>query len=54
MFVVRKDPALTEERLREHCRAGPTGYKVPKRVAFIDALPKTHVGKILRKELRGK
>ena len=54
VFVVRKDPALAEERVREHCRAGLTGYKVPKHVAFIDALPKTNVGKILRKELRGK
>jgi long-chain acyl-CoA synthetase len=54
VFIVRKDPALIEERVREHCRAGLTGYKVPKHVAFIDALPKTNVGKILRKELRGK
>jgi long-chain acyl-CoA synthetase len=54
VFIVRKDPALTEERVREHCRAGLTGYKVPKHVAFIDALPKSNVGKILRKELRGK
>ena len=53
-FVVKKDPALTEEGLREHCRANLTAYKVPKHYAFIEALPKTNVGKILRKELRGK
>jgi long-chain acyl-CoA synthetase len=53
VFAVKKDPALTEERVREHCRANLTGYKIPKAVAFIEALPKTNVGKILRKELRG-
>ena len=51
-FVVRKDPSLAAERVREHCRASLTAYKVPKHVAFIDALPKTNVGKILRKDLR--
>jgi long-chain acyl-CoA synthetase len=52
LFVVRKDPALTEEALIEHCRKSLTGYKVPKRVYFRDELPKTNVGKILRRELR--
>ncbi len=52
VFVVRKDPALTAESLREHCKQQLTGYKVPKHFEFIEALPKTPVGKILRKELR--
>lgn len=52
VFVVKKDPALTIESLREHCKQQLTGYKVPKNFEFIAALPKTPVGKILRKELR--
>jgi len=52
LFAVRKDPALTEESLIDHCRKSLTGYKVPKRVYFRDELPKTNVGKILRRELR--
>ena len=52
LFVVRKDPALTEHALIEHCRVSLTGYKVPKRVYFRDELPKTNVGKILRRALR--
>ena len=52
LFVVRKDPALTEEALVEHCRKELTGYKVPKRIYFRDDLPKTNVGKILRRELK--
>jgi long-chain acyl-CoA synthetase len=52
LFVVRKDPALTEDDLIEHCRKSLTGYKVPKRVYFRDELPKTNVGKILRRELK--
>ena len=52
LFVTRKDPALTEEQLIEHCRKSLTGYKVPKRVYFRDELPKTNVGKILRRELK--
>ena len=52
LFVVRKDPALTEHELIEHCRQSLTGYKVPKRVYFRDELPKTNVGKILRRALR--
>jgi long-chain acyl-CoA synthetase len=52
VFVVKKDPALTEEALIEHCRKELTGYKVPKRIYFRDELPKTNVGKILRRELK--
>ncbi|WP_063572184.1 MULTISPECIES: AMP-binding protein [Luteibacter] len=52
IFVVRKDPSLTEEALREYCRENLTGYKRPKQIEFRDALPKTNVGKILRRELR--
>jgi long-chain acyl-CoA synthetase len=52
LFVVRKDPALTEEAVIEHCRKELTGYKVPKRIYFRDELPKTNVGKILRRELK--
>jgi long-chain acyl-CoA synthetase len=52
LFVVRKDPALSEQALIEHCRASLTGYKVPKRIYFRDELPKTNVGKILRRELK--
>jgi long-chain acyl-CoA synthetase len=52
LFVVRKDPSLTEEALIDFCRGSLTGYKVPKRVYFRDELPKTNVGKILRRELK--
>ena len=52
LFVVKKDPALTEEELIDFCRKSLTGYKVPKRVYFKDELPKTNVGKILRRELK--
>jgi long-chain acyl-CoA synthetase len=52
LFVVRKDPTLTDEALLEHCRASLTGYKMPKHVYFRNDLPKTNVGKILRRELR--
>ncbi|WP_158885003.1 AMP-binding protein [Rhodanobacter sp. L36] len=52
LFVVRKDPNLTEETLRQFCRENLTGYKRPKAIEFRDALPKTNVGKILRRELR--
>ena len=51
-FVVRRDPALTAQAVVEHCRAGLTGYKVPHLVEFRDTLPKSPVGKILRRELR--
>jgi len=52
LFVVRKDPALTEAALAEYCRQQLTGYKQPKYLEFRDQLPKTNVGKILRRELR--
>jgi long-chain acyl-CoA synthetase len=52
LVVVRKDPALTEEDLRAHCRANLTGYKQPRVIEFRDVLPKSAVGKILRRELR--
>lgn len=52
LFVVRKDPSLTEEALRAHCRDNLTGYKRPKFIEFRTELPKTNVGKILRRALR--
>jgi long-chain acyl-CoA synthetase len=51
-FVVRSDPSLTPEAIRAHCRKYLTGYKVPRHVEFRDELPKSNVGKILRKDLR--
>jgi long-chain acyl-CoA synthetase len=52
LFIVRKDPALTAEQVIAYCRRELTGYKVPKAVYFRDELPKTNVGKILRRNLR--
>jgi long-chain acyl-CoA synthetase len=52
LFVVRKDRTLTEAALMEYCRQQFTGYKKPKFIEFRDQLPKTNVGKILRRELR--
>jgi long-chain acyl-CoA synthetase len=52
VVVVRKDPTLTEDQVRAHCKANLTGYKQPKVVEFRTDLPKTPVGKILRRELR--
>ncbi len=52
LVIVRKDPGLTEEILRAHCREQLTGYKQPKRIEFREQLPKSPVGKILRRELR--
>jgi long-chain acyl-CoA synthetase len=52
LFVVRKDPNLTEADVKAHCAKGLTNYKRPKIVVFKDELPKTNVGKILRRELR--
>ncbi len=52
LFVVRKDPTLTEEELRHHCAENLTGYKRPRHIEFRHELPKSNVGKILRKELR--
>jgi len=52
LVIVKKDPSLTEEQVRAHCRANLTGYKQPKVIEFRTDLPKTPVGKILRRELR--
>ena len=52
IVVVRKDNALTDADLIAYCRQNLTGYKIPRHVEFRDALPKTNVGKILRRELR--
>ena len=51
-FVVKKDPALTAEALRGFCKDSLTGYKVPRQIIFRDSLPKTNVGKVLRRALR--
>ncbi len=51
-YVVRKDPALTADELRQFCRENLTGYKVPRRVEFRELLPKTNVGKVLRRVLK--
>ncbi len=52
VFIVKKDPSLTEAQVREYCKAQLTGYKQPKYVEFRADLPKTNVGKILRRALR--
>ncbi|MEO7068117.1 MAG: AMP-binding protein [Rhodanobacter sp.] len=52
LFVVRKDPKLTEDDLKQFCRQSLTGYKRPKLIEFRDSLPKSNVGKILRRVLR--
>jgi long-chain acyl-CoA synthetase len=52
LVIVKKDPSLTESAVRAHCRANMTGYKQPKVIEFKTELPKTAVGKILRRELR--
>lgn len=52
VFVVKNDPTLTEETVASHCRHNLTGYKMPKYIEFRDELPKSNVGKILRRELR--
>ena len=52
LFVVKKDPALTEDMIRKHCHENLTGYKRPKYIEFRTELPKTNVGKILRRALR--
>jgi long-chain acyl-CoA synthetase len=52
IFVVRKDPGLTEANLMKFCRENLTAYKIPRHVEFRDELPKTNVGKILRRQLR--
>ena len=52
VFAVRSDPTLTEDDVARYCRQNLTGYKVPKYIEFRDELPKSNVGKILRRELR--
>jgi len=52
LYVVKRDPKLTEADVIEHCRSGLTAYKVPREVIFMTELPKSNVGKILRRELR--
>jgi long-chain acyl-CoA synthetase len=52
IFVVKKDAELTEASIIEHCRTLLTGYKIPRHIAFRSELPKTNVGKILRRQLR--
>ena len=52
LFIVKKEKSLSEKEVIEFCRTGLTGYKVPKKVEFRDELPKTNVGKILRRQLR--
>jgi long-chain acyl-CoA synthetase len=52
IFVVKKDPALTEEAIKSYCRENLTSYKVPRLIEFRSELPKSNVGKILRRPLR--
>ena len=52
VVIVRKDPALTKDAVILHCRTQLTGYKMPRHVEFRDSLPKTPIGKVLRRELR--
>lgn len=54
VVIVKKDPGLSKESVIEHCKRELTGYKIPRYVEFRDSLPKTPIGKILRRELRGK
>ena len=50
--IVKKDPTLTADDVKKYCRTQLTGYKMPREIIFVDALPKTAVGKILRRELK--
>jgi long-chain acyl-CoA synthetase len=52
LFVVRNDPNVTESDVEAYCRENLAGYKIPKEIEFRDDLPKTNVGKILRRALR--
>jgi long-chain acyl-CoA synthetase len=54
LVIIKKDPSVTDEQVRVYCRENLTGYKQPKIVEFRSELPKTPVGKILRRELREK
>jgi long-chain acyl-CoA synthetase len=53
LFIVKRDPSLTEDDVARYCRENFTAYKRPKHIEFRESLPKTNVGKILRRELRG-
>ena len=53
LFVVKRDPALTEQQVYDYCKEQLTNYKRPKQIVFKAELPKSNVGKILRRELRG-
>jgi long-chain acyl-CoA synthetase len=52
LYIVKKDKSLTKDEIMEHCRENLTSYKLPKEIEFRESLPKTNVGKILRRELR--
>lgn len=52
LFIVKKDPSLSEDKVKAYCRQHLTPYKCPKEIEFRDELPKSNVGKILRKVLR--
>ncbi len=54
IYIVKKDPSLTESEIKEYCKVKLTGYKCPKHVAFTSELPKSNVGKILRRIIREK
>jgi len=51
VFIVKSDPSLTEADVLDHCKENLTAYKRPKLIEFIDELPKSNIGKILRKDL---
>jgi long-chain acyl-CoA synthetase len=51
-YVVRKDPGVTPDDIRAYARGKLTGYKVPRHIEFRESLPKTNVGKVLRRALR--
>ncbi|MGH8475229.1 MAG: AMP-binding enzyme, partial [Methylococcales bacterium] len=52
-FIVKKNPELDEQQLLRHCRERLTPYKVPKSIQFVSDLPKSEIGKVLRRKLRG-
>ena len=52
LFVVKSNASLSEKEIIAYCKENLTGYKIPKQIEFIDELPKTNVGKVLRRELR--
>ena len=52
LFITKKDPGLTKEDVLEHCKENLTKYKIPKQIEFLEELPKSNVGKIIRRILR--